>query len=112
MFSLICTIQVRLYAIKAKVSDKESFCHKRCFRFDHYNWYVNNMERTFFPTEIEARRELARTDLISKYQYHPQIIQFDVLDDPRWQANIEAKQGRFQLEPLPTFCIPTWKHGL
>ena len=40
------------------------------------------MERPFFPTEFEARRELARVGLISKHNYHPQIIQFDVLDDP------------------------------
>ena len=45
----------------AKLCDKESFCHKialkKGFRFDHDNWYVNNMERLFFPTEIEARIE-------------------------------------------------------
>ena len=56
------------------------------------------MERPFFPTEIEARRELARVGFISTHHYHQQIIQFDVLDDPRWQVNIEAKQGRFQLD--------------
>ena len=41
------------------------------------------MERPFFPTEIEARRKLARVGLISKHHYRPQMIQFDVLDDPR-----------------------------
>ena len=70
IFSQIRTIQVRVYAIHAKLSDNESFCYKialkRGFRFDHDNWYVNNMERPFFPTEIEARRELARVGLISK----------------------------------------------
>ena len=89
------TLRVRTYVIH----DKESFCHKmalqRGFRFDHDNWYINNMQRPFFPTEKEARRELARVDLISKHHYHPQIIQFDVFDDPRWQATLEAKQGRF-----------------
>ena len=64
IFSQIRTIQVRAYAIYAKFSDKEVFCHKislnRGYRFDHDNWYVNNMERPFFPTEIEARRELTR----------------------------------------------------
>ena len=44
------------------------------------------MELPFFPPEIEARRELARVGLISKYHYRPQILQLDVLDDPRWQA--------------------------
>ena len=94
-FSQIRTLQVRALAIHAKLSDKESFCHefslKRGFRFDHDNCYVNNMERPFFPTEIEARRELARVGLINKNHYSPQMIQFDVLDDPRWQAIIEEK---------------------
>ena len=66
------------------------------------------MERPFFPTEIEARREIARVGLISKHHYDPQIIHFDVLDDPRWQANIEAKQGIFQLDRSRTF---TFQHG-
>ena len=95
MFLQIRTLQVGAYAIHAKLSDKKSFCHKialeRGFRFDHGNWYVNNMERPFFPTEIEARRELAHVGLISKQHYDPQIIQFDVIDNPRWQANIESK---------------------
>ena len=101
IFPQIRTLQVHAYAIHAKLSDKESVCHKsslkRSFRFDHNNWYVNNMERLFFTTEIEARRELAHVGLISKHHYHPQIIQFDVLDNPTWQANIEAKPGQFQL---------------
>ena len=54
--------------------------------------------KTFFPTETEARRELARVAIISKHHYHPQIIQFDILDDPLWQSNIETKQGPFQLD--------------
>ena len=95
IFSQIRTLQVRAFAIHAKLSDKESFCHKialkRGFRFDHDNWYVNNMERPLFPTEIEARRELARIGLISKNHYRPQMIQFEILDDPHWQANIEEK---------------------
>ena len=99
IFSQIRTLQVRAYAIHAKLSDKESFCHKislkLVYRFDHDNWYVNNMERLFFPAEIEARRELARIGLISKHHYYPQMIQFDVLDNPRCQAKIEEKQGRF-----------------
>ena len=49
------------------------------------------MERPFFPAENEARREPARIALISKHHYHPQTLQFVVLDNPRWQANIEAK---------------------
>ena len=68
-FSQIRTLQVRSHAIHAKRSNKESFCHKialkRGFQFDHDNWYVNNMERPFFPTEIEARRELARVASVS-----------------------------------------------
>ena len=63
------------------------------------------MEKPFFPTEIEARSELARIGLISKHHYHPQIKQFDVLNDPRWQANIEAKQGRFQLDRYRHFAF-------
>ena len=64
------------------------------------------MERPFFPTEIEARR--ARVGLISKNHYCPQIIRFDVLDDPRWQANIEEKQGRFRLDRYKPFSL---QHG-
>ena len=71
---------------------------KRGFRFDHDNWYVNNIERPFFPTEIKARRELARFGLISKNHYRPQMIQFDVLDDPRWQ-------GRFRLVRYRPFAF-------
>ena len=68
------------------------------------------MERPFFPTEIEARRELARARivLISKHHYHPQTIQSDVLEDPRWQANIEAKKGCFQLDLYRSFAF---QHG-
>ena len=66
------------------------------------------MERPFFPAEIEARREISRVDLISKHNYHPQLIQFRSLDDPRWQANIEAKQDRFQLDRNRPF---TFQHG-
>ena len=66
------------------------------------------MERTFFPTEIEARRELARVGLTSKHHYHPKMIQFDVLNDPCWQANIEAKQGHFQLDRYRPFAF---QHG-
>ena len=63
------------------------------------------MERPFFPTEIEARRELARVGLISKHHYHPQIIQFGVLDDPHWQANIEAKKSGFQPDRYQPFAF-------
>ena len=65
------------------------------------------MERLFFPTEVEARRELALTLLFShnKHHYHPQIIQFDVLDDTRWKANIEAEQGRLQLTRYGPFAF-------
>ena len=41
IFSQIQTLQVRAYAIYAKLSNKEKFCHKislmRGFRFDHDN---------------------------------------------------------------------------
>ena len=110
------TLQVRAYAIHAitKLSNKGNFFHKialkRCVRFDHDNWYVN-MELPFFPTEIEARRELSHVGLISKNHYHPQTIQFDVLEDPRWQANIEKKQGRFCLDRYRRF-FPKRKQGL
>ena len=67
IFSQIRTLRVRAYAIHAKLSDKESFCHKialkRGFRFGHDNWYVNSIERPFFPTEIEVLREPARVGL-------------------------------------------------
>ena len=109
MFSQIRTLQVRDYAIHSKLSDKENFCHKislkRGYRFDHDNWYVNNMERPFFPTEIEARREVTRIGLISKHHYYLQIIHIDVLDNPRWQANIEEKQGRFQFDSYKPFAF-------
>ena len=45
---------------------------------------------------------------MSKHHYLPQILQFDVLDDPRWQANIEAKQGLFQLDRYRPFAF---QHG-
>ena len=112
IFSQIRIMQVRAYAIHAKLSDKETFFHKislkRGYRFDHDNWYVNNMERPFFPTEIEARRELTRIGLISRHHFYPQIIQFYVLDDPRWQANIEEKQGRYYFNRYRPFAF---KHG-
>ena len=56
------------------------------------------MERPFFPTKIKARRELARFGLISKDHYRPQMIQFDVLDDPRWQ-------GRFRIDRYRPFAF-------
>ena len=75
IFSQIRALQVWIYAIHAKLGDKESFCRKialkRCFRFDHNNWYVNKKERPFCPTEIEARRELARVGLKFKHHYDP-----------------------------------------
>ena len=33
------------------------------------------------------------------------MIQFDVLDDPRWQANIEKKQRRFRLDRYRPFAF-------
>ena len=54
------------------------------------------MER-LFSAEIEARRELAGIFLINKQHYHPQLKQFDLINDSRWQAIIEAKQSRFHL---------------
>ena len=63
------------------------------------------MERPFFPTKIEARRELSHIGLISKNHYRPQMKQFDVLDDPRCQANIEEKQGRFRLDRFRHFSF-------
>ena len=79
---------------------------KRGFSFDYDNWYVNNMEKLFYPIKIEARRKFARLSLISKHHYQPQIIQFDVLDYQRWQANIEAKRS-FSTWSLQTFWSPT-----
>ena len=112
IFLEIRALQVRACAIHGKLSDKGSFCNKislnRGFRFDHHKWYVNIVERPFYPIEIEARWELARVGLISKHNYHPQIIQFDVLDDPRWQAKIEAKQGRLELDLYRPFAF---QHG-
>ena len=70
LFSQIRTLQVRAYAIHAKLSDKEGLWHKisldRGFRFDHDYLYVNKMEIPFFPTEFEARGKFARAGLISK----------------------------------------------
>ena len=63
------------------------------------------MGRLFFPTEIEACRELARVGLVSNRNYYTQIIHFDVLIDPRLQANIEAKHGRFQLDRYRHFAF-------
>ena len=36
------------------------------------------------------------------------MIQFDVLDDPRWQTNIEVKEGRFRLDCYKPF---SFQHG-
>ena len=63
------------------------------------------MERPFFPTAVESRRELARIGPISKLHYHPQKIKFDVLDYQRRQANFEANQGRFQLDRYIPFAF-------
>ena len=64
------------------------------------------MEQPFFPTE--ACRELERIGSISKSHYRTQMIQFDILDDPRCQANIEEKQGRFRLDRYRPFAF---QHG-
>ena len=66
------------------------------------------MERPFFPTKIEARREPTRIGFINKNHYYPQHIQFCVLDDPEWQARIEEKQGRFQFDRFRSFAF---QHG-
>ena len=66
------------------------------------------MERLFFHAEIEARRELARIDLKNKQHHRPNLIQFDLLNNQCWQANVEAKQGRFQLD---RHCIFAVRHG-
>ena len=50
------------------------------------------MDRTFFSTEIEARRELARLGRLNKYSYEPQLIQVYLLNDPRNQTLQQAKQ--------------------
>ena len=106
-FSHFRILQVRAYAIHVKLSYEENFrhniSHKRGFRFDPDKCFVNNMERPFFPTEIEARRELARPGLIKKHHYHPELIQFSLLNGPRWQSNKEAKQGRFHLDRYDSF---------
>ena len=46
--------------------------------------------------------------LVSKHHYHPQLIKFDVLDDQRRQAKIEANQGRFQHDRYRPFAF---QHG-
>ena len=71
-------------------------------------WNLLIIKGHTFPTEIEARRELVRVGLISKNHYRPQVIQVDVLDDPRWQANLEEKQGRFRLDRYRHF---SFQHG-
>ena len=63
------------------------------------------MERHFLPTEIGTCRELARVGLVSKHHCHAQMIQFVVLNNQRWQPIIEAKQGRFQLDPYRPFAF-------
>ena len=61
------------------------------------------MEGPIFLTEVKARRELARLGLVNKLPYQTDLIQFDLLNDPRCQRNIEAKQGRFQLDRYRPF---------
>ena len=59
----------------------------------------------FFPTEIEARREIDGIGLVNKQHYQKQLIEIDLLDDPQWQANIDAKQGCFQLDRYRHFAF-------
>ena len=66
------------------------------------------MERPFLSTEIEARRKIAGLGLVRKHPYQPQMIQFDVFNDPLWQANIEAQQGNFQLDRYRSLAF---QHG-
>ena len=49
--------------------------------------------------------EFASLGLVSKHQYHPQLMQFDVLNDPLWQANIKTKHGRFQPDRFYPFAF-------
>ena len=77
-------------------------------RFDHDNWYVNKMEKPFHRTEIDARRKIARLGLVRKNHYQPQMIKFDVFNDPLWQANIEAEQDSFQLDRYRSLAF---QHG-
>ena len=63
------------------------------------------MERLLFPTEIEVLVEIARVGLVSKHHYNAQMIVFDVLNNPRWHADIEAKQSRFQLYRYRPFAF-------
>ena len=73
------------------------------FQVDRDNWYVNNLERLIFRPKNEALREIAHTGLINKQQ----LIQFDLLNGERWQANIEAKQGGFHLNRYLHFVFST-----
>ena len=42
---------------------------------------------------------------MSKHHYRPQMIRFDVLDNPRCQGNIEEKQGCFRLDRHRPFAF-------
>ena len=64
------------------------------------------MERPFFPTESEARRELTRIGLIDKSHYHPQKYSLTYL--MILTGNQELKKTRsFPIRPLQTLCFPT-----
>ena len=92
----------------AKFSHKLNFANKsslkKGYRFHQDNCYLNNRERHFLPSEIETRGELTRIGIKNNY-YYPHLIYFDLLSNTRWQDNIEAKQGRFQLNRFRFFAF-------
>ena len=75
----------------------KKICHKISlktgYRFDHDNWHVNNTEIIFLPTDIESSREPARIGFVNKYHHAPKVTRFDLLNDPCWQAILEAKRN-------------------
>ena len=97
-------------ALYAKLSHKENFSHKFSLKeatglITIIIWYVNNMERSFFPTEIETRGLFARSGLVNKHHYDSQLKLLDSLNDLRWKANIEAKHGRFKFDRYRPFAF-------
>ena len=51
----------------------------------------------FLSRRLELR-EFAKISLVNKHHYALQLIQFDSVNDPRWQAHIERKQECLQLD--------------
>ena len=56
------------------------------------------MEKPLLSTEIEIRYELERIGIVKNIKKHTNLENCDLLNDPRWQAKVERKQCRTQID--------------